>query len=48
MTVPLGIWLDSQNRLDEIVQFDALTVAELTRIVDLQVESLHPMCRVLD
>ena len=29
------------NRLDEIVQFDALTVAELTRIVDLQVESLQ-------
>ncbi|MCV7531506.1 ATP-dependent chaperone ClpB [Micrococcus luteus] len=29
------------NRLDEIVQFDALTVAELTQIVDLQVESLQ-------
>ncbi|MBO1029424.1 ATP-dependent chaperone ClpB [Micrococcus luteus] len=29
------------NRLDEIVLFDALTVAELTRIVDLQVESLQ-------
>ena len=29
------------NRLDEIVQFDALTVDELTRIVDLQVESLQ-------
>ena len=29
------------NRLDEIVQVDALTVAELTRIVDLQVESLQ-------
>ena len=29
------------NRLDEIVQFDALTVAELTRIVDLQVASLQ-------
>ncbi|TPE31649.1 ATP-dependent chaperone ClpB [Micrococcus luteus] len=29
------------NRLDEIVQFDALTVAELKRIVDLQVESLQ-------
>ena len=29
------------NRLDEIVQFDALTVAELTRIVDLQVDSLQ-------
>lgn len=29
------------NRLDEIVLFDALTVAELTRIVDLQVASLQ-------
>ena len=29
------------NRLDEIVQFDALTVAELTRIVNLQVASLQ-------
>ena len=29
------------NRLDEIVLFDALTVDELTRIVDLQVESLQ-------
>ena len=29
------------NRLDEIVQFDALSVAELTRIVDLQVDALQ-------